>query len=500
MRRDEGKHFTITSHTKVCSRHFADSDFYPNYASGKKSLKQDAVPSIFNFPSKRATAKRKPPKERGATSAACKVQAAETVATSLPIRPRDETNEDAHQTLEMGSAEELQSPACSQNHQQVEAEADGGPLRKLSRELEATKEKLAYRELELEKARQLIEELKHAKQELFRVNRELDLAKEEIKKLQRKVGVHFSVERFKHSCEDMRFYTGLPSYAVFQSVLKFMNPGHNGENVKALPTVLRADASYAGRPRSLTVENEFFLFLVRLRLGLFEKDLADRFCISIATVSRICITWTSYAFLRLTQLPIWMSKEQVQEEMPPAFKQKYPSTRIILDATEIKCQAASSLALQSATFSTYKSTNTFKGLIGISPDGTLTYVSSLYPGSISDKECVRQSGFLKLCFNEGDIVMADKGFKIQDMLRDINVGLNTPPFLTRGQFSEDEVRETEEIASLRIHVERRIQRIKNFHIFDRPIPLSLGPIINEVWIVCALLTNFQSPIVRAVDE
>lgn len=333
------------------------------------------------------------------------------------------------------------------------------------------------------------------------MKRELDLSKETLKKLQKKVGTQLSVERFKRSSEDMRFYTGLPSYAVFKIILKFMNPGEQGENVKILPTGLQTDSSNAGRPRSLSVENDFFLFLVRLRLGLFEKDLADSFCISIATVSRICITWTSYAFLHLTQLPIWMSREQIEEEMPAAFKQKYPSTRIILDATEIKCESASSLALQSATFSTYKSTNTFKGLIGISPDGTLTFVSSLFPGSISDKECVRQSGFLECSFDEGDVVMADKGFRIQEMLSDINVGLNTPPFLTRGQFSEEEVRETEEIASLRIHVERRIQRIKNFHIFDRPIPLSLGPIINEMWIVCALLTNFQSPIVRCpLDE
>ncbi|CAN7986442.1 unnamed protein product [Ixodes hexagonus] len=195
-----------------------------------------------------------------------------------------------------------------------------------------------------------------------------------------------------------------------------------------------------------------------------------------------------------------MSKERVLEEMPFAFKEKYACTRVILDATEIKCQSASSLALQSATFSPYKSTNTFKGLIGISPDGTVTFVSNLFPGSISDKECVKQSGFLTLPFNEGDVVMADKGFRIQDMLNDIKVGLNTPPFLSRGQFSEAKVRETEEIASLRIHVERRIQRVKNFHIFDRPIPLSLGPVINEMWVVCVILTNFQSPLVHSADD
>lgn len=139
--------------------------------------------------------------------------------------------------------------------------------------------------------------------------------------------------------------------------------------------------------------------------------------------------------------------------MPPAFKDRYPTTRVILDATEVKCQASSSLVLQSATFSAYKSTNTFKGLIGISPDGTVTFVSELFTGSMSDNECVETSGFLKLRFNNKDSVMADKGFRIEDQLKEINVELNTPPFLRKGNFTTEEVKETEEIASLRIHVE-----------------------------------------------
>lgn len=70
--------------------------------------------------------------------------------------------------------------------------------------------------------------------------------------------------------------------------------------------------------------------------------------------------------------------------------------------------------------------------------------------------------------------MAGKGVRIQDMLNDIKVELNTPPFLTRDQFADAQVKEAEEIASLQIHIERRTQRIKNFHIFDKPMPLSLG--------------------------
>ena len=41
---------------------------------------------------------------------------------------------------------------------------------------------------------------------------------------------------------------------------------------------------------------------------------------------------------------------------------------------------------------------------------------------------VERSGFLKLPFEQGDSVMADKGFTIEDVLP-LGVSLNIPPFL-----------------------------------------------------------------------
>ncbi|CAN7944441.1 unnamed protein product, partial [Ixodes hexagonus] len=139
-------------------------------------------------------------------------------------------------------------------------------------------------------------------------------------------------------------------------------------------------------------------------------------------------------------------------------------------------------------------------LIGISPDGTVTFISELFTGSMSDKECVEKSGFLEQSFDDGDSVMADKGFRIEEMLKKINVQLNIPPFLRKGHFTTEEVKETEAIASLRIHLERRIQRIKNFHIFDRPIQISLAPVVSEMWSICGILTNFQSPLIKACED
>jgi len=43
------------------------------------------------------------------------------------------------------------------------------------------------------------------------------------------------------------------------------------------------------------------------------------------------------------------------------------------------------------TYSSYKNDNTFKVIVGISPDGAVTFISSLYPGCISDKRLTHLS-------------------------------------------------------------------------------------------------------------
>ena len=121
---------------------------------------------------------------------------------------------------------------------------------------------------------------------------------------------------------------------------------------------------------------------------------------------------------------------------------------------------------------------------------------------MSDKEITRQSGILNV-LEEGSEVMADKGFLIEDLLKKANVKLVIPPFLgkTKGcsdagskQFTASEVSNTQEIARLRIHVERAIRRIKEYHFFDRVQPLILGGSVNQIWSVCCFLTNFKGPL------
>ena len=148
-------------------------------------------------------------------------------------------------------------------------------------------------------------------------------------------------------------------------------------------------------------------------------------------------------------------------------------------------------------FSSYKNHNTYKALIGISPSGAITFVSKLFPGSISDKQLTLKSGILDL-LEPGDSVMADKGFDIEEYLIPLGVKLNIPPFLRgKTQFDHSELIQTRRIASLRIHVERAMERIKNFHIFDRTLPTTLTGIANRMFL-CVVL--FQTFILHCVSK
>ena len=81
--------------------------------------------------------------------------------------------------------------------------------------------------------------------------------------------------------------------------------------------------------------------------------------------------------------------------------------------------------------------------------------------------------------------MADRCFTIKDLLKGIGIELNIPPFMEgRAQLPVKEVQEGRRIASVRIHVERAIGRMKNFGILQGIFPISMSRIINQAVCVC----------------
>ena len=81
--------------------------------------------------------------------------------------------------------------------------------------------------------------------------------------------------------------------------------------------------------------------------------------------------------------------------------------------------------------------------------------------------------------------MADRGFVTYGELKELGVVLNIPCFLAgRDQLTAAEVKKSQSIASVRIHIERAIQRVKKFRVLRNEIPLTFHGSVNQIWTVC----------------
>ncbi|XP_065054824.1 uncharacterized protein LOC135683491 [Rhopilema esculentum] len=304
----------------------------------------------------------------------------------------------------------------------------------------------------------------------------------------------FSIEKLKSDSSATRFFTGFPNFPTLMSTFEYFEPKVQQMhcnwcgNKSSQSSDDYHTKSSRGPKRPLTHLEEFILVLMRLKVGLFIDDLAGRFGISSSQVSKIFTTWICFLYHELPLLFKPPSQEVVRQAMLAQFKD-FPTTRLIIHCTEIFAEVPSSMKAQSQTWSEYKHHNTWKVLIGISPSGLITFVSKLWSGKVSDKEITLKSGVLAL-FEDGDNLMADRGFDVKD-IPPPGVTLNIPPFKgTQAQLTANKTEETDRIASVRIHVERAIGRVKNYHILDGVLPLSLHSTANQIFTVCCLLTNF----------
>lgn len=85
--------------------------------------------------------------------------------------------------------------------------------------------------------------------------------------------------------------------------------------------------------------------------------------------------------------------------------------------------------------------------------------------------------------------MADKGFpQIRSELLQRQSTLVMPPFNFNPQFTREKVLEGYSIASVRIHVERVIQRIKIFKVLEH-LNVELLPHIDKIMYVAGVLAN-----------
>ena len=274
---------------------------------------------------------------------------------------------------------------------------------------------------------------------------------------------------------DVRFYTGLSGTSHFRTLFQYVEEKAkrmkywrgpkrtSSESGNATGIIQHSDfmTGRRGAQRRLSIEQEFLMSLMKLRLGLFNLDLAFRFQVSDSVVSETLLTWFKFLGRELACLIIWPSRGQTNITMPECFKRHYKKVRVIIDCTEVFIETPSSLLAQKQTWSEYKHHCTIKFLVCITPTGAISWVSPVYSGRASDVTIVRDSGFLEL-LDPFDQVMADRGFKIKTDLAAKQCTLAIPPSAAKGvQMRTKDVQTTSRIANVRIHVERVIKRFVN---------------------------------------
>nr|XP_037872963.1 uncharacterized protein LOC101736528 isoform X2 [Bombyx mori] len=294
----------------------------------------------------------------------------------------------------------------------------------------------------------------------------------------------FSTELLLADDETVQYYTGLETASKFSLVLITLLPMAN-------------DIRYRwSRVVGISIEDQFLMLLIKLRRNTTDFELSKIFGVSKTEVSNIVVTWINFVSDIWSLIDIWPSRSLVNYYMPNCFRTHYPSTRVIIDGTEIGIQKPSQPDTQKASFSSYKHKNTLKFLVGASPGGLLTYVSNGYAGSASDRQIVERSKLLQIC-DSGDSIMADRGFNVQDLFASKGISINIPSFLKgKSQIPGVQLKIDQKLASQRVHIERLIGLTKTYLILKNELNHFYVPLASKIFFICVMLCNFREGIVN----
>lgn len=287
--------------------------------------------------------------------------------------------------------------------------------------------------------------------------------------------------------DKVSFYTGLPNFNVLKLVFNLV------------------EDYMVSSSKILSKEEEFMICIVKLRMNYLFKDIAYHLNVSVGTVHKAFHNTLDVLYTRLHFLVRWPTREALRMSMPQCFRKDFgEKVVVVMDCFELFTERPSGAINKVYTYSNYKHHQTIKYLIGIAPQGVVTFISEGWGGRTSDKHITENSGILKDLL-PGDIVMVDRGFSIEDSVRFYQAELAIPSF-TRGkaQLHPIDVEKTRRIASVRIHVERVIGLIlRKFRIFEGIVPvefikLKSGdniPTIDKIVKVCCCLTNLCPSVV-----
>lgn len=248
-------------------------------------------------------------------------------------------------------------------------------------------------------------------------------------------------------------------------------------------------------PFDVTREEELLLFLMRLKFGVSLTALSAVFGITKSTASKLFHRTLDCLCAKLSKWVFVPPRDSIKDTMPECLKLHYPNCAFIIDCIEVKTEMPSDVNQQHVLFSQCNGDYTLKWLVGILPNGMVSFVSTMYGGRHTDCFITSDSGVLA-SVQPGDVVLSERELPaIKTMLSDKGAILVVLPFnVGGGQLSETNGHESVTILQPRAHVEKVIRKLKMFDILNNRIPLALIPHMGKVVGVCGALVNMNSDI------
>ena len=287
-------------------------------------------------------------------------------------------------------------------------------------------------------------------------------------------------ESFQEDDEKVKYYTGISNFNTLMAIFSLVSSAIDNSHT------------------SLSLFQQFILLFMKFRLNLGDQDLAYRFGVSQSTVTHYLRKWIDVMYVRWQFLVKWPDREQLLKTMHMEFRKCFGKCVAIIDCFEVFMKRPTNLKARAQTWSNYKHHNTAKFLIAICPQGVITFISKGWGGHVSYVYLTKNCGLLDKLL-PGDVVLADRGFNIQD-----SVGLMCAkvklPASTRGkkQLSKMEVDTSCQLARVRIHIEQVIGVVRQkYTILQSTLPVNFimcqenesTSAIDKVVLICCALCN-----------
>ena len=150
------------------------------------------------------------------------------------------------------------------------------------------------------------------------------------------------------------------------------------------------------KPKSdLSPFQQYIMTLMRLRMNFSFEFLAYYFNVDPTTASKLFKHCINVMYCKLVpSLVSWPDRDVLRLSLPYAFRNaKFCKTACIIDCFEIFMEKPRNLLASAQCYSSYKSHCTQKYLIGICPQGSITFISNGWGGRTSDKHITEKVDF-----------------------------------------------------------------------------------------------------------